>query len=122
MNIEDLREFCLSIENVTEDMPFGDDVLIFRIENKIFCALALNSDEPRIVVKLAPEKNIELRDQYQAVEPAFHWNKKFWSDIYLHRDMAEKEVKQCIVESYCEVIRKLPKKIREKYPIIVHAS
>ena len=120
MDIEQVREYTLSIKGVTEDQPFGDDLIAFRIEGKIFMCLWLGGKhdmedpQPRCVVKLAPERNEELREQYSAVTPAWHWNKKHWSDVY-YEQLDEKLVMALIKESYELVVSKLPKTIRCKY-------
>lgn len=120
MNIEQLREYTLSINGVTEDQPFGDDLIAFRIEGKIFMCLCLSGkhdmadSQPRCVVKLTPDRNEELREQYPAVTPAWHWNKKHWSDVY-YELLDEKLVMAWIKESYDLVVSKLPKAVRQKY-------
>lgn len=121
MDIEQVREYTLSILGVTEDQPFGDDVITFRIEGKIFLCLWLGGShhdmrdsEPRFALKLTPERNEELREQYSAVTPAWHWNKKHWSDVYYER-LEEDLVKTLIKESYDLVVSKLPKASRIKY-------
>ena len=88
MDIEQVRDFTLSLFGVTEDQPFGDDNVTFRVEGKIFLCLWLGSGRyetrdgmRRFACKLSPERNEELREQYEAVTPAFHWNKKHWSDV-----------------------------------------
>ena len=105
MNIEQVREYTLSLLGVTEDQPFGDDIITFRLEGKIFVCLWLGggkydmkNGEPRLALKLAPERNEELRVQFHAVTPAYHWNKKHWSDVYYeHLDDAQVEewIKLC---------------------------
>ena len=89
MDIEQVRDYTLSLLGVTEDQPFGDDVITYRIEGKIFLCLSLGGgqhdmrdSEPRLALKLTPERNEELREQYSSVTPAWHWNKKHWSDVY----------------------------------------
>ena len=89
MNIEQVRNYTLSLFGVTEDQPFGDDIITFRLEGKIFVCLWLGGgendmkdSEPRLALKLSPERNEELRNQFEAVNPAWHWNKKHWSDVY----------------------------------------
>jgi len=129
MNIEQVREYTLSIPGVTEDQPFGDDVITFRIEGKIFLCLWLggsdediaksatsgvNLAEPRFALKLAPERNEELREQFASVTPAWHWNKKHWSDVY-YDNLEDSLVQSWIQESYSLVVAKLPKVIRVKY-------
>lgn len=121
MDIEQVRDFTLSLLGVTEDQPFGDDVITYRIEGKIFLCLSLGAgqndmrdSEPRLALKLTPERNEEFREQYSSVTPAWHWNKKHWSDVY-YEQLEERLVKIMIRESYDLVVSKLPKSIRIKY-------
>ena len=121
MNIEQVREYTLSLLGVTEDQPFGDDNITFRLEGKIFMCLWLGSDkqdlkdtEPRLALKLSPERNEELRAQFSAVTPAWHWNKKHWNDVY-YEQMEDSLVMEWIKESYHLVASKLPKIVRQKY-------
>ena len=121
MDIEQVRDYTLSLLGVTEDQPFGDDVITDRIEGKIFLCLSLGGgqndmrdSEPRLALKLTPERNEELREQYSSVTPAWHWNKKHWSDVY-YEQLEDDLVKAIIKESYDLVVSKLPKSIRIKY-------
>ena len=73
MNIEQVREYTLSLLGVTEDQAFGDDILNFRLEGKIFVCLWLGGGRydmkegvSRIALKLSPDRNIELREQFSA--------------------------------------------------------
>jgi len=128
MDIEKVREYALSLKGVTEDQPFGDDIITFRVEGKIFLCLWLgggeqdfaksataevNLAEPRFALKLLPERNEELREQYKAVTPAWHWNKKHWSDVY-YEHVDDSLVKAWIQESYSLVVSKLPKSVRSR--------
>lgn len=115
MNIEFAREYCLSLKNVTECFPFDEVSLVFKVENKMFLLLPLDAEEPKISLKCNPDYTEELRERYNAVEGAYHFNKKYWNTIYLERDMPDEEIKHWIRHSYREVIAKLPKKIRETY-------
>lgn len=121
MNIEQIREYTLSLTGVTEDQPFGDDIITFRLEGKIFVCLWLGGGQhdmkdgdPRVALKLSPDRNEELREQYSAVTPAYHWNKKHWSDVY-YEQLEDTLVEDWIQESYHLVASKLPKAVRQKY-------
>ena len=121
MNIEEVREYSLSLFGVTEDQPFGDDIITFRLEGKIFVCLWLGDgkydmkdSEPRLALKLTPERNEELREQFSAVRPAYHWNKKHWSDVY-YAQLEDEQVKGWIRESYNLVLSKLSRAVRQKY-------
>jgi ElaA protein len=121
MNIEQVREYTLSLYGVTEDQPFGEDILTFRLEGKIFVCLWLGGSKhdiknsaPRFALKLSPERNEELRDKFSTVTPAWHWNKKHWSDVY-YESLEAAQVEEWIRESYQLVASKLPKAVRQKY-------
>ncbi len=121
MDIEQVRDYTLSINGVTEDQPFGDDIITYRIEGKIFLCLWLgggkhnmNDGQPRFALKLTPDRNEELRERYSAILPAWHWNKKHWSDVY-YEQLEEELVEGLIKESYDLVVSKLPKVVRCKY-------
>ncbi len=121
MNIEDVRNFALKLPGVTEDQPFGDDIITFRIEGKIFVCLWLGGGkydmahgERRFACKLSPDRNEELRDRFSGITPAYHWNKRHWSDVYFEQ-LAPSLVTTLIEESYKLVLSKLPKAIRISY-------
>ena len=98
MNIEQVRDYTLSLPGVTEDQAFGEDILNFRLEGKIFVCLWLGGG----------------RYEFSTVTPAYHWNKTHWSDVY-YEEMDEAIVKGLIKESYQLITSKLPKAIRSKY-------
>ena len=124
MNIEQVREYTLSLFGVTEDQPFGDDIITFRLEGKIFVCLWLGGgehdmqdSEPRLALKLSPERNEELRENFSSVTPAWHWNKKHWSDVY-YEQLEDTQVEELIKESYILIVSKLPKAARQKYGLV----
>ena len=113
MNIETLREYCLSKKAVTEDFPFGEDTLVFRVSNKIFLLVSLSSSPLQFNAKCDPGKAIELREQYNAVIPGFHMNKKHWNTVILDGSISTALVKEMIDDSYDLIVQSLPKKDRE---------
>ena len=115
MNIEELREYCLSIKEATEYMPFEDEYLIFRVFDKWFAVIPLDDPELKITLKCHPSKAVELREKYQSVKPAWHFNKKYWNSIILNWDMNDETVKYWIRHSVEEVVQKLPKKTQNEY-------
>ena len=112
MNIEKFREYCLSKPHVTEDFPFDDDVLAFRICNKMFAVVAMSRPNMAIM-KCDPERAIDLREQFSAIKGAFHFNKKFWNQIDYDGDASDKLIFELVDHSYDEVVKKLSKKERE---------
>lgn len=115
MNIEDLHSYCISLKGVEETFPFDDVSLVLKVTGKMFALIPLDSAELKIAVKCDPDKAIELRERYDCVEPAYHFNKKYWNTIYLNREMRDEEVKEWIRHSIDEVMKKQTKKIRDAY-------
>ena len=115
MNIEEAREYCLSLKNVTECFPFDDVSLVFKVEGKMFLLLPLDAVEPCVSLKCSTDYVEDLRERYTAVEGAWHFNKKYWNQVVLDRDLDDKLIKKLIDHSYDEVIKKFPQKLRAKY-------
>jgi len=111
MNIEDYREFCLSLKGATESFPFGDDTLVIKVKDKVF---SLASLEPfSFNVKCDPEKAIELRESYPDVLPGYHMNKRHWNTITISGAVSDDQLKLWIRDSYDLVVASLPKKFRQ---------
>lgn len=113
MHIETLREYCLSKKAVTEDFPFGETTLVFRVKEKIFLLVALDTDPLQFNAKCDPEKAMELREAYDAVKPGYHMNKKHWNTIIIDGSISSKLIKEMIDDSYNLIVQSLPKKIRD---------
>ena len=114
MNIEALREYCLSKKEVTEEFPFGNDTLVFKVKGKIFLLAGLDNNPMQFNVKCDPEKAIELREAYDAIKPGYHMNKKHWNTIIIDGSVSISLFKEMIDDSYSLVVKSLPKKIREE--------
>ena len=105
MNIEILREYCISKRNVTESFPFGDDTLVFKTQGRIFALVNLEG-ELSINLKCDPVLAIELRERYSSVVPGYHMNKKHWNTVYIDGSVPDKEVFSWIDHSYDLVLKK----------------
>ena len=113
MNIEDARLYCLSKLNATEDFPFDETTLAFRVENKIFAIVDLENVS-WFCVKCDADYAIELRDKYPQIVPAWHMNKKYWNQLDIAL-LSDELFFSLVDHSYNEVLKKLPRKIRVKY-------
>lgn len=114
MNIETLREYCLSKKAVTEDFPFGETTLVFRVMNKIFLLVALDANPLQFNAKCDPDKAIELREEYDAIKPGYHMNKKHWNTVVIDGSISTSLLKKIIDDSYNLIVQSLPKKSREE--------
>lgn len=118
MNIESVRDYCLSLPFVTEDFPFDETTLAFRIMEKIFAMIDLE-DTKWFVLKCEPERALDLRDRYSEITGAWHMNKKYWNQLDLYGDLTDGFVKSLIRHSYAEVVKKLPKKMLAELPAVL---
>jgi len=113
LNIEEIRDHCLAKPGVTEDMPFGEDTLVFRVGEKLFLLTSI-SDPTQFNVKCDPERAVELRERYSEVRPGYHMNKKHWNTIHTDGSLSRKQVCEMIDHSYDLVLKSLPKKVQEE--------
>lgn len=112
MNIEELRDYILSKPHGTEDMPFGPDVLVFRVGGKMFALTGLDQNPPEVNLKCNPELALELREEHHWILPGYHMNKKHWNTLVLYDTVPVRLVKELIDHSYELVLASLSKKER----------
>lgn len=110
MNIEELREYCLSKKGVEESLPFGPDALVLKVMGKVFLITMLDQTPLKFNVKCDPEKAIELREQYTCVIPGYHMSKKHWNTIIADGFVTDLQLEKWITDSYLLVISGLTKK------------
>lgn len=108
MNIEEIREYCISLKGVTESFPFDETTLVFKVMNKMFCLLGL--DDFRVSLKNDPEKNIELRAHFPAIIGGYHLNKQHWNTIHLNGTVPPELLIEMVDKSYQLIAESLPKK------------
>ncbi len=113
MNIETLRDYCLSKPGVEETLPFGPDTLVYKVGGKAFLLTGLNIEQLRFNVKCDPDMALELREEYSCVLPGYHMNKKHWNTIVVDGSVPSKKLKEWIDHSYQLVINSLPKKKKD---------
>lgn len=118
MDIEEIREYCLSLPMTTEDMAFGEDCLLVRVCGKIFACISFVRND-YFVLKCDPDYAVELRDRYREIEPAWHWNKRYWNQHDLTGGLSTELMKSLIRHSYSEVIKKLTRKVKTEHPEIL---
>ncbi|MEP6628369.1 MAG: MmcQ/YjbR family DNA-binding protein [Ginsengibacter sp.] len=106
MNIEELRDYALSLQEVTEGFPFGEDTLVFKTNEKIFLLVSLSAFPLQFNVKCKPDHAVELREQYPSVLPGYHMNKKHWNTILVDGSLSASQLKDFIKESHLLVAKK----------------
>lgn len=113
MNILEDRNYCISFPGVTEEFPFDEKTLVFKVTGKMFTACDVDEFES-INLKCDPVKAIELREMYPEVAPGYHMNKKHWNTVNMRGDLPDDLVREWIRDSYNLVVANLPKRDREK--------
>lgn len=117
MNIDHVRDYCLAKKAVTEHFPFDDNVLVFKVLNKMFLLTGLDTwekGEAAINLKCDPEYAIKLREQYESVEPGYHMSKKHWNTIRIYKgELDWTLIKKLIDQSYDLIVKSSPKKLRD---------
>lgn len=111
MNIEDYRDFCLSLPGTTEETPFGPDTLVFKVGGKIFALTDLQTFAS-FNVKCDPERAAELRERYDYVRPGYHMNKKHWNTVLVGTGATDAQIREWLTDSYQLIVSSLPKAVR----------
>lgn len=115
LTFEEMRSYCLSCPGrITEETPFGDDVRVFKVHGKIFALVDLMAVPLSMNLKCDPERALELREQYEAVHPGYHMNKRHWNSVVVDGSIRQDELLAMIGHSYDLVVARLPKKVRER--------
>lgn len=113
MNIEELREYCIAKKGVTEEFPFDETTLVFKVAGKMFCLTDLE-DDFAVALKNLPEKNIEFREHFPAVKPGYHMNKIHWNTIDVDGTIPDKMLYEFVDISYNLIVQSLTKKKKEE--------
>lgn len=111
MNVETVREFCLSLPLATEDFPFDEETLVFRVLGRIFAMIDL-TDTSWFVLKCDPDYALVLRDAHEEIVGAWHMNKRHWNQVNIFGRLPDTLIHSMIRHSYTEVVRKLPKRLK----------
>jgi predicted DNA-binding protein (MmcQ/YjbR family) len=114
MNLDAIREYCLSKPASEETLPFGPDVLVFKVAGKMFLLVPLDTEDLQFNAKCDPEEVEELRERYPCVQPGYHMNKKHWNTITVDGSVSSAQLKKWIDQSYELVVNSLPVKTKEK--------
>lgn len=114
MNIEELRDYCISKPAVTESFPFDESTLVFKVAGKMFLLTDL-VDAFAMNVKNTPEKVLELREQYPCVLPGYHLNKTHWITVLIDGSIEDSLLKQWIDESYDLIVAGFNRKQKELF-------
>lgn len=117
MHVEQLRNHCITKKGVTEHFPFDNNTLVFKVMNKMFALTGLDSwekNEAKVNLKCDPEESLELRSEYESINPGWHMNKKHWNTVTLNNDVSDEFAFELIDHSYDLIVKSLTKKLHEE--------
>jgi len=100
MDHKTVEDYILSMPNAVRDYPFGADVAVYKVADKMFALIAEGADPVRLSLKCDPLLSTVLREKYETVMPGYHLNKKHWNTILLSGQLAWDEVQDLIRHSY----------------------
>jgi predicted DNA-binding protein (MmcQ/YjbR family) len=121
MNADGIREYCLKKKGkITEGFPFGEGVLVFKVEGKIFGLMSLDEHPVTMNLKCDPGLAVDLRERYEGVRPGYHMNKTHWNTIVLDGAIPPKEIRQMIDHSYEQIVLGMKKSVRQKLLPVMH--
>ena len=113
MTLDHFREHFLSFKGTTEELPFDENTLVFKVLGKMFSLCNMMTFE-FTNLKCDPEKAIDLREEYSEVTPAWHMNKKHWNSVSFMGDLSDQQIENWVEDSYNLVVKNMPKKLREQ--------
>ncbi len=115
MNIEEFRHYCIAKKGVTEEFPFDQVTLVFKVMGKMFALAPLERVPSQVNLKCDPERAVELRDTYDGViMPGYHMSKVHWNTLYLEQ-LPTDLIRELIDHSYALVVEGFPKKIKTQF-------
>jgi predicted DNA-binding protein (MmcQ/YjbR family) len=112
MHLDEAIAHCLGLPHVTEETPFGPEVLVYKVGGRMFALTEPGGFPPAMNLKCDPDRAALLRDQYRAITPGYHMNKRHWNTLTLDGTLPAALVRELIEHSYALVVAGLPAKVR----------
>lgn len=100
MDHKTVEEYILSMPNAVREYPFGEEVAVYKVHDKMFALIPEGKEPVRISLKCDPQLSLLLRDKYESVMAGYHLNKKHWNTIVLSGQLPWEEIQGLIVHSY----------------------
>ncbi len=113
MHLDEILQFCLQLKGTTEHFPFDQKTLVFKVMGKMYALIDVEAPDS-INLKCDPERAIDLRERYAAVQPGWHMNKTHWNTVLLNNELSTSQIQELIVHSYDLIVASLPKKLQHE--------
>jgi predicted DNA-binding protein (MmcQ/YjbR family) len=109
MGPAELRAICLRFAGAVEERPFGPETSVFKVCGKMFALSRLDGEPLRLSLKCEPPLAEQLRQEYAAIAPGYHLNKRHWNTVTLDGSIADRMLRDLIEDSYDLVVSALPR-------------
>ncbi|MDG1732001.1 MAG: MmcQ/YjbR family DNA-binding protein [Thalassotalea sp.] len=113
-----LNSYLINKPCTSLSFPFGEDVSVFKVKNKMFALLGHHNELDMINLKCDADESLALQDIFPAIKPAYHMDKKHWISVYFDGSVPQGEIERLIDNSYMLVVSKMTKK--EQASILIH--
>lgn len=113
MQLQQIIDYCSVKKGVTQEFPFDDNTLVFKVMGKMFGLIGLNPPHS-MNLKCDPIYAIALRQKYEGVRSGYHMNKKHWNTVDLNSDIPDDEFFSMIDDSYNLIVKGLTRTQREE--------
>ena len=114
MNIETFRTYCLSKKGVTEEFPFNETTLVFKVMGKMFALTGLDNIPFSVNLKCDPDRSLELREYHPEIQPGYHMSKKHWNTVIFSGSLTTNMLCELTDHSYKLVVSGLTKKAKQE--------
>lgn len=111
MTLAAFRDHCARLPGFSEDLPFDESTLAFRVGGKIFALMDVDLFVS-VNLKCDPERAIELRERYPGITPGYHMNKRHWNTVRTDGSVPDKLLLELADHSHALVLASLPLKVR----------
>lgn len=122
MNVEEFRWYCLSKPGTTEEFPFDETTLVFKVMGKVYALTGLDNVEFKVNLKCDPNRSLELRDAYEGIQPGYHMSKKHWNTVHVENGIPRDLFIELIDHSYDLVVSGLKKSLRLELEELIRNS
>ncbi|MCM1153559.1 MAG: MmcQ/YjbR family DNA-binding protein [Muribaculum sp.] len=117
MNVEEFRDYCLSLKGTKYKMPWTEpeysSLMVFEVVDKWYGFVDIDKFE-FCDLKCDPERSIELQERYEGVKPGWHMNHKHWISVYFNKDVPDSLIKELVASAHDIVLKTLPRKVQNE--------
>lgn len=113
-----LEQYLSTLPGAESSYPFGPEALVYKVMGKMFALVSQLDDSPRLTVKIVPADGEVLVEQFAAIIPGYHMNKRHWITLTLDGDVPDSMMIDLSKQSYELVAAKLTKAEKNRLALL----